>query len=102
MAYTAKQRENRMVQVAQGVDLDDDNVIFDIKLRQADIMCQATGEYKGKATWIHRDSHTRVKVNSKFGNSWKATIQNDDNFNENAEQAWISLVEKLENDFSDE
>ena len=101
MRYTAKQREAKMLQVAQGVDLDDDNVIFDIKLRQADIMCQTTNEYKGKATWLHRDSHTRVKVNSKFGNSWKATIQNDADFNTNAEKAWIDLVDKLENDFNE-
>ena len=99
MEYTAKKREEIMVRVAQGVDLDDDNVVFNISLRQADIMCQTTNEFKGKATWIHRGNHTRITVISKFGNAWKSTIQNDLDFDVNSEAAWIDLVNKLQNDF---
>ena len=99
MKYSAKQREEIMVRVAQGVDLDDDNVIFNISLRQADIMCQSTNEYKGKATWIHRDGHTRITVSSKFGNAWKQTIVNDEDFEALSGMAWVVLVDKLEKDF---
>ena len=99
MKYTAKQREEIIVRVAQGVDLHDDNVIFNISLRQADIMCQTTGEFKGKATWIHNDGYTRILVTSKYGNGWKATVVNNEDFAESAETGWIDLVDKLERDF---
>lgn len=99
MEHTAKRREEILSHVARQVDLDDDNVIFNIKLRQADIMCQTTGEFKGKATWIHRDTHTRILVLSKYGNAWKSTILNDADFEDNCDDAWIDLVDKLQNDF---